>query len=95
MDVVVIVLCVLRCTYAVDPDFLRLFNPRTLLQCTPSPQFALPFMLNISLRSSYDKEDEVVTWFWEHLSECSHEERKVIWNWTTGMKEMPSETSRM
>ena len=52
-------------------------------------------MLNISLRSSYDKEDEVVTWFWEHLSECSHEERKVIWNWTTGMKEMPSETSRM
>jgi hypothetical protein len=46
-------------------------------------------------RSSYDKEDEVVSWFWEFLAECSNEERKMIWNWTTGMKEMPCETSRL
>lgn len=34
-------------------------------------------------------------WFWEFISESSHEERKRVWNWTTGMKEMPSETTRM
>jgi hypothetical protein len=36
-----------------------------------------------------------VIWFWEFISESSHEERKRVWNWTTGMKEMPSETTRM
>jgi hypothetical protein len=46
-------------------------------------------------RSSFDKEDDVVIWFWEYISESSHEERKRVWNWTTGMKEMPSETTRM
>ncbi len=37
----------------------------------------------------------MVIWFWEFISESSHEERKRVWNWTTGMKEMPSETTRM
>ena len=54
-----------------------------------------PLLFHSFVRSSYDRDDTVVMWFWEHLHECSHEERKVIWAWTTGMREMPSETTRM
>jgi len=55
----------------------------------------LPRALNRLCRSSFPREDDVVIWFWEHLRECSEDERRAIWSWTTGIKEMPSDTTRM
>jgi hypothetical protein len=74
----------------------RWYDGSCLLRSTHASADTLFSLLNcLFRRSSYDASDYVVNWFWEHLEECSPAERKAIWSWTTGIKEMPSTASKM